>query len=412
MTDTSQLSLTKTDLGNLLKQARETKALTIEDMANRLRIRKFYLEALEKNDFGSLPGIVYGIGFIRTYARALDLNENDLVALYKSQNGVEVVKPKYEARMPKIESRIPGGLPLIIGVVVASVIFFFWYFMHSEVGNLPNRISEVPEPLAQSTKIDQNPLPQPTPTPLTVVPPSTAPLANGTKFDANSSAQNLIPLLPLAPNQVTATSSSNQPGMAPAPLAINRSNIAPPPPAATNANPPPLAVKTPIQSPNPTNKPQTQIGQSGGEAATASDALGKPVKPTKSANQTDEVSKSLGNGVYGAQDARIVIKAVDDTWIEIVRKDDKSLIFSRLLKTGESYNVPNLRSGLMMSTGNAGGIVVAVDANNVPDLGPLGAVRRDIDLAPEKLVSGTAVPKQVRKKPALPSLVPSATPTP
>ena len=228
MTNTSELSLTKQDLGNLLRQARENKALMIEDLANRLRIRKLYLEAMEKNDFNALPGMVYGIGFIRTYARALDLNENDMVALYKSQNGVAVVKPKYESRIPKIESRIPGGLPLILGIVVAGVIFLFWYFMHSEVGNLPNRISEVPEPLAQSTKIDQNPLPQPTPTPLTVVPPSTAPLATGTKSPVNSAQQNLIPLLPLAPNQANSTPSSTQPGMAPAPLAINRSNSAAP----------------------------------------------------------------------------------------------------------------------------------------------------------------------------------------
>ena len=437
MTDTSELSLTKSDLGNLLRQARETKALTIEDLANRLRIRRLYLEALEKNDFGALPGIVYGIGFIRTYARALDLNENDMVALYKSQNGVAVVKPKYDVRMPKTESRIPGGLPLIIAIIVAVVIFLFWYFMHSEVGNLPNRISEVPEPLAQSTKIDQNPLPQPTPTPLTVVPPSTAPLATGTKSPANSPQQNLIPLLPLAPTQTTSTQSGTQPGMAPAPLAINRSNLAPsatgnvtapgtnspaeigpkPGVSATNTNPPALTAKTPAQ---------TQLGQTNADTANANanlnDSLGKPVKPIKSTNgtangatnQTGEVSKSLGNGAYGVPDARIVIKAVEDTWIEIVRKDDKSVVFSRLLKPGESYNVPKLNSGLLMSTGNAGGIIVSVDANNVADLGPQGAVRHEIDLTPEKLIAGTAVPKQTRnKKPPAPNpAVPNDTPTP
>ena len=176
---------------------------------------------------------------------------------------------------------------------------------------------------------------------------------------------------------------------------------------------PTLAAKTPLQTPNLTNKNQT--GPSGAEAA-ANDSLAKPAKPVKpsNANQTGEISKSLGNGVYGVQDARIVIKAVEETWIEIVRKDDKSMVFSRLLKTGESYNVPKLNSGLIMSTGNAGGIVIAVDNNNVPDLGPQGAVRHEIDLTAEKLIAGTAVPKQTRnKKPIVPNTSqPTATPTP
>ena len=429
MTDNSELSLTKQDLGNLLTVARQNKGLTIEQMASSLRIRRAYLEALEKNDFATLPGMVYAIGFIRTYARALDLNEHDMVAMYKSQNGTLNVKPKYDMRTPKIETRIPGGIPLIIGVAVAVIIFFMWYFLHSEVGTLPSRISEVPQPLAQSSKIDQNPIPQLAPTPLTVV----APSSTGNNNTGNSTAingQNLVPLVPLTTNNNNNTNNNNstnnstQAGLAPAPLAINRGNnqyvntrdasgnayensqaLKPLAPVKTEAN------NDAAQKPN-TNNLNNLNANNSNNAATASQKQFNPngnngniqfiegTKPklpeTKKIEPQSRTNNPSSNAIYGNQGGRIVITAISDSWIEITRKDDKSIVFTRLLKSGESYHPPESAAGLLMSTGNAGGLSVMVDSNSVPVLGAAGVVRHDIDLSPDKLISGTAVPRQTR----------------
>lgn len=419
MTDFSELSLTKPDLGAMLQQARQAKGLEIEELANRLRIRRPYLEALEKNDFAALPGSVYGIGFVRSYARALDLSEADMVALYKSQNNIEQVRPKYESRTPKTETRMPRGIPLAIGGGVAVAILLLWYITHSEVGTLPTRISTVPEPLAQATKSEPNPLPTPTPTPLALVPPSTAttgsgtPTANGGQNGANN-ATNSLGLVPLAPitsggtsNQAASSQnnpqSNGQTNLAPLPLPINRAASSP---ATTSAAPKNTVVAN--------NKPELKPD------ATAQVKPAKQEKPAKPANAGNNaaapaasvVGKENANGVYGAAEgnSRVVITATQDSWLEISRKDDRTVIFSRLLKAGEKYNVPNMRSGLLLSTGNAGGLSVTVDANAAPDLGPNGAVRHEIDLTPEKLTAGTAVPKQIRKPPAPAAASPATTP--
>ncbi|MDI9350168.1 MAG: DUF4115 domain-containing protein [Candidatus Symbiobacter sp.] len=408
MTDMTELSLTKPDLGQMLSQARQAKGLAVEEMAARLRIRRAYLEALEKNDFNALPGLVYGIGFIRSYARALDLNEVDIVAMYKNQNGVEAVKPKYEARMPKIESRIPGGIPLVIGAVVAAGIFVFWYMTHSEVGNLSSRISDVPEPLAAAIKQEPGPIAPLPPTPLAVVPPSTAPTSPNTASGIGQTDKNLLPLMPLAPNNSAAT------GTAPPPLAINQAGggaksaqapaqapAQPPaaPPAATlapaniGAVPPLTNNLTGAQTNNTNNAAKPTPAKTAPEKS-PNDKTNNPPAPAG----TPLAAKSFGNGSYGAPDGRIVFTATEDSWIEIISKDNNTVIFSRLLKTGESYHVPTGRTGLLMSTGNAGGLAVTVDSKTAPVLGASGVVRHEIDLSADKLLNGTAVPKATRKK--------------
>ena len=94
--------------------------------------------------------------------------------------------------------------------------------------------------------------------------------------------------------------------------------------------------------------------------------------------------------VYGRSnvDARVVITALDDSWVQ-VQGPDNELLLTRILHAGDSYRVPD-RPGLVMVTGNAGGLEVRVDDAPAPALGPLGVVLRNIALDPDRLLAGTA----------------------
>jgi cytoskeleton protein RodZ len=85
-------------------------------------------------------------------------------------------------------------------------------------------------------------------------------------------------------------------------------------------------------------------------------------------------------------DARIVLRATADSWVQ-VRNARSDLLFTQVLRAGDSYNVPN-QPGLTLLTGTAGGLQVLVDGEAAPSLGPDGAVRRDVDLEPASLLSG------------------------
>jgi cytoskeleton protein RodZ len=86
--------------------------------------------------------------------------------------------------------------------------------------------------------------------------------------------------------------------------------------------------------------------------------------------------------------AKVVIRANRDSWIEIRDKDD-AVVLQRVLRQGETFNVPD-QKGLVMTTGNAGGIVIELEGRSLQALGSLGVVKRGIKLDPTALSDGSA----------------------
>src|SRR5207302_8938973 len=70
-------------LGNLLRDAREAKGLSPQDIFNATKIRSNVLDALEAEDYGNLPAPVYVRGLLRTLSKPLELNAAALLALYE-----------------------------------------------------------------------------------------------------------------------------------------------------------------------------------------------------------------------------------------------------------------------------------------------------------------------------------------
>jgi cytoskeleton protein RodZ len=93
-------------------------------------------------------------------------------------------------------------------------------------------------------------------------------------------------------------------------------------------------------------------------------------------------------GGVAASPVGIDIRALADCWIQ-VRSADNEIVFSRVLKAGETYHVP--RPGLFLRTGNAGALAIAVDGKPAPAIGRIGTRRRDVALDPQALLAGTAV---------------------
>jgi hypothetical protein len=82
--------------------------------------------------------------------------------------------------------------------------------------------------------------------------------------------------------------------------------------------------------------------------------------------------------------ARIVLRARDETWVQVREREAGTVLFDRVLRAGEQYEVP-ARSGLLLATGNAGGLEVSVEGEVLPPLGADRAVRRDVPLEPAAL---------------------------
>ena len=112
-------------IGTALRDARVTRNLSLAEVSALLRIREAHLEAIELEDFDQLPGNVYAIGFIRTYAQYLELNESDLIMRFKAasvESGIADIVFEEEEETEQIS----GALKISLLVVGALVVYVLW----------------------------------------------------------------------------------------------------------------------------------------------------------------------------------------------------------------------------------------------------------------------------------------------
>ncbi len=108
-------------IGETLKKAREERGLTLEEVAEKTKIRHRYLEAIEKENFEIMPGNVYVKGFIRNYARFLGLRPEPLVALFTERHAQEQPVPETIQVQEERNSRLRRKS--LAFVFVAAVLF-------------------------------------------------------------------------------------------------------------------------------------------------------------------------------------------------------------------------------------------------------------------------------------------------
>ena len=83
-------------IGILLQTARKNRNENLNDVAKQLRIRQVYLEAIENDQFEILPGDIYVVGFIKSYAKC-NANSKPIVDFPEPiyPNNVTIISIKY-----------------------------------------------------------------------------------------------------------------------------------------------------------------------------------------------------------------------------------------------------------------------------------------------------------------------------
>jgi cytoskeleton protein RodZ len=73
--------------GAELRAARERLGWALPDVAAMLRMRPSFLEALEAGQLAQLPGNVYALGFVRSYASSLGLDAEEVARRFRDEAG-------------------------------------------------------------------------------------------------------------------------------------------------------------------------------------------------------------------------------------------------------------------------------------------------------------------------------------
>jgi cytoskeleton protein RodZ len=121
-------------LGLLLRKAREARGLGIHDVVQSLKFSQRQIEALEADELGALPGSVFVRGFVRSYARFLQLDPEPLLGLIADSTAAETP----EVRPPdNMGTAMPaGGVRQVPTLVVVSALLLVvaaamvgWHFL-------------------------------------------------------------------------------------------------------------------------------------------------------------------------------------------------------------------------------------------------------------------------------------------
>ena len=422
-------------IGTEFAVTRQQAGLDVVQVAQRLRIRREHLFAIEEGRFEDLPAPAYAIGFVRSYAEFLGLDPVSAVEQFKLESSASTARVPLAFPSAEPSERMPKGWLIGMSLVLAAVVFGAWYFSENSDRFAVNDVPpapfvapvvepEVPEPVPQVAVATQ-----PMPAEVEAAPqqslggegdldpeigrvlgvvaateseaagerdilitaeeaPEQGPIddigaeSGQTLPDANAEVRELDVA---ANNREVPVPASDE-----AVVAISPAVVPTEPDIAEVAPGPPEQILAAVVPAEPSLVPQPAGALQPDPELDPAPPAARVVPPAAPADVA-----ALAGGrdpeVFGAENigARVVIRALQDSWVQVTGAAGE-LLLTRILRAGDIYRVPN-RDDLLLMTGNAGALEITIDGEVISPLGPIGTVRRNVSLAFDRLRAGTAV---------------------
>jgi cytoskeleton protein RodZ len=200
-------------VGAELRAARLRLGWKLADVAQELRIRLPFLEAIEDGRVSELPGAAYAVGFARAYAGALGLDPDEVSRRFRAEAHEVNRKTELTFPAPVPERGVPAGAVVLLGLVLAVGAYALWY-KYSDGHRVGAEVANVPERLAPLADRQPGTV---SPQVASILPPPAAPPTPPAASPTSAAAAPVQPAPPPAAVQV--------PVPVPVPVAV-----APPPP--------------------------------------------------------------------------------------------------------------------------------------------------------------------------------------
>ncbi|NMD69546.1 helix-turn-helix domain-containing protein [Bacillus sp. DNRA2] len=132
------------ELGSRLKQAREEKGLSLDDLQTLTKIQKRYLQGIEEGNYSMMPGKFYVRAFIKQYAEAVGIDHEELFESYKAdippvydeQINENISRVQTKKTLPAGSSKVLDLLPkILLGVLVVGVVAVIYLFAQKNAGD-------------------------------------------------------------------------------------------------------------------------------------------------------------------------------------------------------------------------------------------------------------------------------------
>ena len=356
-------------VGQMLRLLREEKGLELRHISETLCIRYPYLEAIENSSFNDLPGPTYALGFVKAYAEHLGLDSDEIVEIFKNEQKGVNSKTELVLPSPLSEGKVPSLAILVVAMLLGLVTYCGWAYFLGNDEQVAEIIPPLPEQPSDSLKVNKPNEKQ----------------VNELRGSQNTEIEKSEDQAPRSTDNGTSLGNEQKKDNVNSLLGTETGELQPQINTVLPSDGDRKEVAAVISN-------ESQAGTQGPQPSLVEEETAALPNQATEQELLTNVSAKRKATTYGdgSQDSRVIIRAIGATWVEIRDQLKGEVLLTRLLYPGDRYLMAN-REGLIMLTGNAGGLEISVDGKIVPSLGPSGAVRRNILLDPDALIEGRAV---------------------
>jgi len=322
------------DFGQNLRREREARGVALEDISRATKISVRLLQAIEDEEFERLPGGIFNVNFVRQYARQLGLDDEKIVSEYRRLTAppVETETPRSslppewiaraaEQRAGEREPRVWMGATVVVAAIaIGGAAYLIWSGRRAPAERFSPPAAAAPPPAAPATI----PAPQR---------PEGLPAENTPNFSTR----------PSPPEE-----------QAPA---VER------PPSAAMQNP----TATAVQARKPAPPAESPVHEQ-----TASSPA-QPGAPSSSVKPAGDVSpETFDETSWAEAPVRVEIQATSIVWVGA--SADGQPRFQTTLRAQQTRRIA-AQSSVRLRVGDAGALMVTLNGQPQPPIGPKGQVR-------------------------------------
>lgn len=375
----SNISGSYDGVGADLKAARERKDLKIDDVAKSIRISSVYIKAIEEGRFDDLPGEAYIVGFIKSYSKYLDLDQNTIFEQFKKES-IRSQSLALEFPVTRYRENFPTKKIILSSLVIFIISYFVYIYFDDDGRKVVKNIEPIPQRIineSQNISSEKNKI-------------------------FNSSEKNIqlgdrkLEILPEKNNKDKAESDNN--------LVLN--NISEKKDIFENKT---IQDKEVIikeeDIANEKNKEiedDIVIGENLSQTEESieenikfdEDVINDPVILETEAVTGDNdkiIDRNITKNITQGQVLKKVelsasnnyIIANEDIWVHINTIKGK-IIFTGIIRKGNRFNIPDTEE-LILSTGNGGSLMLLIDGKEYPPLAGKGEILKNYPLNQEIL---------------------------
>jgi cytoskeleton protein RodZ len=352
-------------VGNYLRELRQRRGLSLDEISRATRVAPRYLEALEADQFTALPAPVFTRGFIRAYCHAVGETADEALAHYDDRGGQPSLAARLSAAPPPAAStadgpaRSRGAIAISAGLVVVLGAALFAVALVTQPGGDDRAERRAPptEQLASSTEPSRT-----TPAPATPAVPSTTSRSSTSGVAPPSPPSSPVGTAAARPGAPAPSTVASAPSVAPSPMTATA-----PPPTSRAVAPPPVSPSASAPSSTPAPAPASSASAPTADSAAAASA------PAWLPNV-----QAVTGGV--ASPYRLVARVSEPTWIRVRTDDGRNT--EETIPAGQTREWVSNRP-FVLTLGNAGGVTLELNGRTLPPLGPSGAVISRIVLPPQ-----------------------------